>query len=960
MKSGTSDGIWNNLYIVLHELSHTLFRFPDMEHGMGDDRWYATGSFDAMFRGVPSLYNPLFRIENGWVVPTRITNTSTLALKNFETDPNHPIYVFWDNDVPGQYGKSKFLITYYDNVEAGIWNRYWPIPHLEGDPQNKKGVMIWRWLDNGFSIKNRFGSFSDRMRAPISIESRHGKWEWNETPFKWERKFRKQNNKGDFIPNITYGLDSLGIKGSYTWLEGNIWKATWEDFRVGSFNCFFTPFVEKNFAFYTNPSSNLPVSNTYDLGRKLVGRHALKNFRVEDGLTKVNFVTGEEVYYVETNEFIKADALYVDHDITIKNNATLRIAGNSRIYLRNGASIIIENGCLEAEGTIFDFTQGTNSENIVVSAGSSLKLDDCKILASGSSTAVLSMNGGSIKIENCEIKSVDAQAGNIAVLLLSMGQSEILIKNNIIDNYTYGVLCANNRFGSIIKNRITAEYPVNMYFISDVILSENVLRGTTNNSIGMLLYNCVGKSLKNSISNCYRGSYLISSNINMGEDSIYNNFQYGLYLSNYSIAKLALLVERDDQEGYIYNNMGYNKIFNNGQMGNWTGFDNSEIYIDNSAVVFNGMFPGYNTVKDDRSGMPFSTQYLISGNQLWNQSVVLAQSTYWGYNINYTPPQNPAGRFKNIPVNFNNYLMNEPLPNKVVRPEFIVQTDYFGNIVDTIYAQTLEKIELSYIEELLSEAGKYSCQEQYEAAINVYKFIIENHGQNIETIEAYQCLMALLNIINASPADFQHFNNLCSTNEILTSDTLMKYFLEDIKISGLVSSNEIENALSELDILIQTYPNSQLAFYSELERIYLVLLDNGFSFRSQSHGDKSFYSSMINSASPIKSFLTANIGSDDIIAISSELQPESYELEANYPNPFNPITTINYHIPKESWVKLKIFDLLGKEIESLVDEYKTPGKYKVQFDAKGLSSGVYFYELRSPEFIKVKKMLLLK
>ncbi len=590
--------------------------------------------------------------------------------------------------------------------------------------------------------------------------------------------------------------------------------------------------------------------------------------------------------------------------------------------------------------------RGHYSENIVVWAGSSLKLNDCKILASGSSIAVGGANGGSIKIENCEIKSVDAEPGHIAICLLSMGQSEVLIKNNIIDNYTYGVLLTRNNFGTLIKNRITAEYPVNLYFNSNVILSENVLRGTTNNSIGMLLYNCVGKSLKNSISNCYRGTYLINSNINMGEDSIYNNFQYGLYLANYSIAKLALLAERDDQEGYIYNNMGYNKIFNNGQMGNWTGFDNSEIYIDNSAIVFNGMFPGYNTVKDDRSGMPFSTQYLISGNQLWNQSVVLAQSTYWGYNINYTPPQNPAGRFKNIPVNFSNYLMNEPFPNKVARPEFIVQTDYFGNIVDTIYAQTLEKIELSYIEELLSEADKYFSQEQYEAAINIYKFIIENHGQNIETIEAYQCLIALLNIINASPADFQHFNNLCSTNEILTSDTLMQYFLKDIKISGLVSSNEIENALSELDIIIQTYPNSQLAFYSELERIYLVLLNNGFSFRPQSQGDKSFYTSMINSASSIKSFLTANIGSDDIISISSDLNPESYKLDANYPNPFNPITTINYHIPKETWVTLKVFDVLGKEIESLVDEYKTPGKYSVQFDAKGLS-GIYFYELRS-------------
>jgi hypothetical protein len=90
----------------------------------------------------------------------------------------------------------------------------------------------------------------------------------------------------------------------------------------------------------------------------------------------------------------------------------------------------------------------------------------------------------------------------------------------------------------------------------------------------------------------------------------------------------------------------------------------------------------------------------------------------------------------------------------------------------------------------------------------------------------------------------------------------------------------------------------------------------------------------------------------------------SYQLYQNYPNPFNPATTINYQIPKTGFVTLKVYDILGKEIATLVNEQKTQGRYSVKFDASsaagGLASGVYFYQLRAGDFIQTKKMILLK
>lgn len=85
-----------------------------------------------------------------------------------------------------------------------------------------------------------------------------------------------------------------------------------------------------------------------------------------------------------------------------------------------------------------------------------------------------------------------------------------------------------------------------------------------------------------------------------------------------------------------------------------------------------------------------------------------------------------------------------------------------------------------------------------------------------------------------------------------------------------------------------------------------------------------------------------------------------YELKQNYPNPFNPSTTINFSIPKNGFVSLKVFDINGREVESLINEDKPAGSYEVNFNASNLSSGTYFYKLNTSSFSSVKKMTLIK
>ena len=88
--------------------------------------------------------------------------------------------------------------------------------------------------------------------------------------------------------------------------------------------------------------------------------------------------------------------------------------------------------------------------------------------------------------------------------------------------------------------------------------------------------------------------------------------------------------------------------------------------------------------------------------------------------------------------------------------------------------------------------------------------------------------------------------------------------------------------------------------------------------------------------------------------------PNVYSLSQNYPNPFNPSTKINFAIPKQGLVTLKIYDVLGREVRTLVNEVKSAGSYTVDFNASEFSSGVYFYRIQANDFIDVKRMLLVK
>jgi uncharacterized protein (DUF1501 family) len=158
-------------------------------------------------------------------------------------------------------------------------------------------------------------------------------------------------------------------------------------------------------------------------------------------------------------------------------------------------------------------------------------------------------------------------------------------------------------------------------------------------------------------------------------------------------------------------------------------------------------------------------------------------------------------------------------------------------------------------------------------------------------------------------------------------------------LGGFVGSNP---DLSNLD------SNGDIKYQFDFRQVYATLLVDHLGFPESEI--KEFFYKDIETLPLIKG--TTNVTYNSL--------PSGYELTQNYPNPFNPETAINFTLPYPGFVKLKVFDVLGKEITTLVNEYKNPGSYSVSFNAQNLSSGTYFYSIEANGFREVKKMTLIK
>jgi len=218
-------------------------------------------------------------------------------------------------------------------------------------------------------------------------------------------------------------------------------------------------------------------------------------------------------------------------------------------------------------------------------------------------------------------------------------------------------------------------------------------------------------------------------------------------------------------------------------------------------------------------------------------------------------------------------------------------------------------------------------------------------------------------------------NNCVKTNPFSVTDNSSLFYSVQY---GVSNAEQLKRTFTESDIisfrieLVEAATETVLGLFDNISytKQNAVSYDNfSYEVSTEGIGNKTVYLRLVTTASEGCSFsITDKLDNQSIIAkryvkqvaFKSAQVIKDYALAQNYPNPFNPVTTITYQLPKSGSVTLKIYDMLGKEVKTLVNEQKEMGRYTVQFDASSLASGMYVYQLRANDYTSTKKMMLLK
>jgi len=244
--------------------------------------------------------------------------------------------------------------------------------------------------------------------------------------------------------------------------------------------------------------------------------------------------------------------------------------------------------------------------------------------------------------------------------------------------------------------------------------------------------------------------------------------------------------------------------------------------------------------------------------------------------------------------------------------------------------------------------GEYDYKYSPLALLSFYEFTLNEKNTKNQS--------GLTDSLNAGLNDL-----LAKVCKRAKGDSLIPYALRFLAREAALAHNA-RGMISYNTEIITNYPNSS----NELSALYDLTTHYAEIEQDFTKADQ-YYSRMVTAypKEDLTLFAGINLGSNQaslkqVMLADADHLLTDYDLSNAFPNPFNPITTITYQLPKEGLVTLKIYDILGNEVRTLVNEQKEMGKYTVQFDASSLASGMYIYRLRANDYTSTKKMLLLK
>ena len=656
--------------------------------------------------------------------------------------------------------------------------------------------------------------------------------------------------------------------------------------------------------------------------------------------------------------------LYIDEDynakanITVKNGGKIIAGTNGKIIFDPGKKLIIE-GTAEIKGTSasnkLSLEFAGTEKGLDVMPGSNLMLNYCNI--SGAYNGLVTRTGtpGYLNITNSNFAF-----GSTGIVLNGnfYGEGSSTSATSTISNCNFttsgtGIGVTNNSSVIISQNNFTSCGISILNVPAAYIQGNNISAGTNTSNPGIFFNNSGGYIRSNIIKNRVNGIHLANSSPDVGGNILEDNYKHGLYIGSGSIPNLV---------GYIQVNpplyfplRGYNTIRNNGiNPVPGTENDGSEIYLSSANI---SLRDGCNEIVDDRQNPPNTgTILLVNGSLAVGGGRQLdARNNYWG---TITPT---SSRFGSLSVLFTPYYGSPcPIPDGGSGgEESFVLTTLNGEVIDTIRSAEGTPAELTALEASYSEADKLFATGNAEQSKTIYEQIVNSSYTAEEKLTAYNRLYTIGNLLGV---DENYFNSLQNTFENISvneADTLLKSIYNHNAIKCDVSKEEYLIAINKFDNIIQQNPNSEEAVYVEIDIMTTALnLDTTNTGLGKIAGGKYLVKGTSDYITKLNNLLQNKFGinTED----QEQLIPKEYSLYQNYPNPFNPTTTIKFDLPKDGLITLEIFDILGRRITTLINEYKTAGSYEQLFDASSLASGVYVYKLQAGDFISSQKMIFLK
>ena len=645
---------------------------------------------------------------------------------------------------------------------------------------------------------------------------------------------------------------------------------------------------------------------------------------------------------VSTNVTLPAGTYNFMGTLTVQPGATLTLNQGAILNFPSGAGLVV-NGALVTNGATLTSPNGSSWKGITLTGANGSSISNTTI--SYALSPIIINSTSSITILGCTINHSSFYDNNSdAAAAIQVWDSSPAINNTTIEgqsNSWNGVRFARNGNGSLAGCTIE-----NLGFGNGVIIQGG--------SSPTIFDNTIQNNYYHGITIYYNGTSSPAINSNIVTNNSRSNY-VGIYFQN-SI-------------GVVTSN--YVSGFSNGIWCRYASSPNSGgVGQEGGNIITNNAYGIAATDNSNPNFGSFSGRYYYGvcnqfyGNNTYDGvsetgSYLSAQFTWWGQY-----PANPSKFY----VDGTSYIVNSyqetfpgdcPLNGSLAPANQAQKTNVIASNISTV---TNTGNSLDSASSLIRQAIDDKFNGNYKGASLLCRNLLKDDKA---TNYHKQALVTLFNIFQES----KDSTVVSDLSRYASLDDDLGITAKELLASAYEGVGKIADAKKTAENLKESHPNSE----AEKQALFILTSLSAYDTAYNATSSGALNELVQKYGASIDAGIITSLGGSvngNLPKASNQLAEQTtktnnkdttlkFEL-GNYPNPFNPTTIISYQLPKEGMVTIKIFDALGREVKTLVNEFKLHGKYTVSFDASNLASGVYFYQLKSGNYASIKKMILLK